>query len=63
MLVLSAFHLEMSFRGYNALERNMFIYASSYYAVVVSCSDGTGGSYKGAMECLKKQVDKAVCKK
>ena len=53
MLVLSAFHPEAAFKGYNALERNKFIYASSDYAVVVSSGDGTGGSYKGALDCLK----------
>jgi len=53
MLVLSAFHPEASFKGYNALERNKYIYASSNYAVVVSSGNGTGGSYKGAVDCLK----------
>lgn len=62
MLVLSAFHPEMSFRGYNALERNKYIYASSDYAVVVSCGDGTGGSYKGAAECLKGKLTKLYVK-
>jgi len=55
MLVLSAFHPDAGFQGYNALERNKFIYASSDYAVVVSSGDGTGGSFKGAVECLKKK--------
>jgi len=55
LLVLSAFHPEAAFQGYNALERNKYIYASSDYAVVVSSGDGTGksGSYKGAADCLK----------
>lgn len=53
MLVLSAFHPEATFKGYNALERNKYIYASSDYAVVVSSGNGTGGSYKGAADCLK----------
>ena len=53
MLVLSAFHPEAAFKGYNALERNKYIYASSDYAVVVSSGDGTGGSFKGAADCLK----------
>ena len=53
MLVLSAFHPEAAFKGYNALERNKYIYASSNYAVVVSSGDGTGGSYKGALDCIK----------
>ena len=53
MLVLSAFHPEAPFKGYNALERNKYIYASSDYAVVVSSGDGTGGSFKGAADCLK----------
>lgn len=44
---------EAAFKGYNALERNKYIYASSDYAVVVSSGDGTGGSYKGAADCLK----------
>jgi predicted Rossmann fold nucleotide-binding protein DprA/Smf involved in DNA uptake len=53
MLVLSAFNPDITFRGYNALERNKYIYASSDYAVVVSSGNGTGGSYKGAEHCLK----------
>jgi len=53
MLVLSAFHPTATFKGYNALERNKYIYASSDYAVVVSSGDGTGGSFKGAADCLK----------
>jgi len=55
MLVLSAFHPEASFQGYNALERNKYIYASSDYAVVVSSGDSKGGSFKGAADCLKKK--------
>jgi predicted Rossmann fold nucleotide-binding protein DprA/Smf involved in DNA uptake len=54
MLVLSSFHPSATFKGYNALERNKYIYASSDYAVVVSSGDGTGGSFKGAADCLKK---------
>jgi len=54
MLALSAFHPDAAFQGYNALERNKYIYASSDYAVVVSSGDGTGGSFKGAADCLKK---------
>ena len=53
MLVLSSFHPAAAFKGYNALERNKYIYASSDYAVVVSSGDGTGGSYKGALDCIK----------
>ena len=55
MLVLSAFHPEATFKGYNALERNKYIYASSDYAVVVSSGDGAGGSFKGAVDCLKNE--------
>ena len=55
MLVLSAFHPEAAFKGYNALERNKYIYASSDYAVVISSGDGTGGSFKGAADCLKNE--------
>lgn len=53
MLVLSSFHPAAPFQGYNALERNKYIYASSDYAVVVSSRVGTGGSFKGAVDCLK----------
>ena len=53
MLTLSAFHPDAAFQGYNALERNKYIYASSDYAVVVSSGDGEGGSFKGAVDCLK----------
>lgn len=56
MLVLSSFHPDATFRGYNALERNRHIYASSDYAVVVSSGDETGGSYKGAATCLKQNL-------
>ena len=53
MLILSSFHPTSAFKGYNALERNKYIYASSDYAVVVSSGDGAGGSFKGAADCLK----------
>jgi predicted Rossmann fold nucleotide-binding protein DprA/Smf involved in DNA uptake len=62
MLVLSAFNPEASFKGYNALERNKYIYASSDYAVVVSSGNGTGGSYKGAEYCLKHNLTKLYIK-
>lgn len=62
LLVMSAFHPEIRFFGYNALERNKFIYAASDYAVVVSCGDETGGSYKGAVECLKNKLTKLYVK-
>jgi len=55
MLTLSAFHPDAAFQGYNALERNKYIYASSDYAVVVSSGDGKGGSYKGAVDCINKK--------
>ena len=62
MLVLSAFNPDAAFRGYNALERNKYIYASSDYAVVVSSGNGTGGSYKGAEYCLKHKLTKLYIK-
>lgn len=62
MLVISAFHPDMSFRAYNALERNKFVYASSDYAVVVSSGDETGGSFKGAVNCLKQKLTKLYVK-
>lgn len=62
MLVLSAFNPDIIFRGYNALERNKYIYASSDYAVVVSSGNGTGGSYKGAEYCLKHKLTKLYIK-
>ncbi len=62
LLVMSAFHPEIRFWGYNALERNKYIYAASDYAVVVSSGDETGGSYKGAAECLKSKLTKLYVK-
>ncbi len=62
MLVLSAVHPEMTFRGYNALERNRYIYASSDYAVVVSSGDEKGGSYQGAATCLKQNLTQLYVK-
>lgn len=62
LLVLSAFNPDMVFRGYNALERNKYIYASSDYAVVVSSGNGTGGSFKGAEYCLKHKLTKLYVK-
>jgi predicted Rossmann fold nucleotide-binding protein DprA/Smf involved in DNA uptake len=53
MLVLSSFHPTATFKNWNAMERNKYIYASSDYAVVVSSGDGTGGSFKGAADCIK----------
>ena len=62
LLVISAFNPDISFRGYNALERNKYIYASSNYAVVVSSGSGTGGSFKGAEYCLKHKLTKLYVK-
>ncbi len=58
MLVISTFHPGMHFKGYNALERNKYIYASCDYAVVVSSSINHGGSFKGATACLKEKLTK-----
>lgn len=62
LLVLSAFHPEIGFRGYNALERNRYIYASGDYAVVVNSGDETGGSYKGAATCLQQNLTRLYVK-
>jgi predicted Rossmann fold nucleotide-binding protein DprA/Smf involved in DNA uptake len=58
MVVLSSFNPYAVFHGYNALERNKYIYASADYAVVVSSGDGVGGSFKGAEYCIKHQLTK-----
>lgn len=59
MLVLSAFHPEAAFKGYNALERNKYIYASADYAVVVSSGDGTGEVIKGQQTVSK--INTVLC--
>ncbi len=62
LIALSSIHPNSKFTGYAAMERNQFIYGSCENAVVVSSSDETGGSFKGASICLKQNLCKLYVK-
>ncbi len=53
LLLLSSFNPKARFKVYTAMERNKYIYGLSNYAVVVSSSSGTGGTWAGAIENLR----------
>lgn len=53
LLLLSPFHPKSTFKVYNAMGRNKYIYALSSYAVAVSSAYKKGGTWAGATENLK----------
>lgn len=54
LVLLSPFHPTAGFHVGNAMARNKVIYALANAAVVISASDGTGGTWEGAVENLQK---------
>jgi len=54
LVLLSPFHPTAGFHVGNAMARNKVIYALSDATVVISSSDGTGGTWEGAVENLQK---------
>lgn len=53
LLVVSPFHPDITFKVYNAMERNKYIYTLSNFAVAVSSDYNKGGTWAGASENLK----------
>lgn len=53
LLIVSPFNPECTFKIYNAMDRNKYIYALSKAAIVVSSDYGKGGTWSGATENLK----------
>lgn len=53
LLLLSPFHPKATFRAYNAMDRNKYVYGLANYAVVVSAAEKKGGTWAGATENLK----------
>ena len=52
-VLVSPYHPSAVFSAGAAMGRNKLIYALSDVAVVVSCADGSGGTWTGALEALK----------
>ena len=53
LALLSPFAPEAGFHRGNAMGRNRFIYCLAESAVVVTCKEGAGGTWNGAIENLK----------
>lgn len=53
LVLVSPFNPEAGFDVGNAMARNKYIYALSDAAVIVSASEGKGGTWSGAVEALK----------
>ncbi len=53
LLIVSPFNPDSTFKIYNAMDRNKYIYALSKGAVVVSSDYNKGGTWNGATENLK----------
>lgn len=53
LVLVSPFNPEAGFDVGNAMARNKYIYALSDAAVIISASEGKGGTWSGAVEALK----------
>lgn len=53
LVLISPFNPEAGFDVGNAMARNKYIYALSDAAVIVSATEGKGGTWSGAVEALK----------
>lgn len=53
LLFVSLFNPEITFKAYNALERNKYIYVLSQFTVAVSSDFNKGGTWSGSSENLK----------
>jgi len=54
LVLLSPFNPNASFQVWNAMSRNKVIYGLSDAAVIISSSNGKGGTWEGAIENLRK---------
>ena len=50
LLLMTTVNPYSSFRAYNAMDRNKYIYAASHIAFIVSSDKGKGGTWEGAIE-------------
>lgn len=55
LTMISVVHPDAPFEVGNAMYRNRLIYALSELTIVVSTSEGTGGTWRGAIENLKRR--------
>lgn len=55
LVLLSPFYPEAGFNAGNAMARNKYIYAMADHALVVESAQGTGGTWAGALENLRKR--------
>jgi predicted Rossmann fold nucleotide-binding protein DprA/Smf involved in DNA uptake len=54
LTLISSFDPEAKFSVGSAMARNRWIYALADRALVVACSEGSGGTWAGALEAIKK---------
>jgi len=53
LLMMSAVNPKATFKGFNAMDRNKYVYAMSDFATVISSDYNKGGTWNGAVENLK----------
>ena len=53
LLMVSAVNPNATFRGFNAMDRNKYIYAMSDFSVAVASDFNKGGTWNGAIENIK----------
>ncbi len=52
LLLLSPYHPSAEFQATQALARNRLIYGMGKWAIAISSQEGTGGTWRGALECM-----------
>jgi predicted Rossmann fold nucleotide-binding protein DprA/Smf involved in DNA uptake len=53
LLMISAVNPKASFKGFNAMDRNKYIYAMSDFSTVIASDFNKGGTWNGAIENIK----------
>lgn len=61
LLLLSAFKPDMGFTSATAMMRNKYIYAQSVGTVVVRSDYKKGGTWNGAIDCIKHKINPVFC--
>ncbi|MBR3446371.1 MAG: DNA-protecting protein DprA [Oscillospiraceae bacterium] len=61
LLLLSAVRPDMGFTAATAMMRNRYIYAQSAGAVIVRADYKKGGTWTGAVDCIKHKICPAFC--
>jgi predicted Rossmann fold nucleotide-binding protein DprA/Smf involved in DNA uptake len=54
LALISSYYPEAGFNAGNAMGRNKYIYGLSDYALVIRSDEGTGGTWSGSKEVLRK---------